>query len=54
MEVEGGFVRFDSKPNLASGKVFKKLGNFNGYYAYEITWYNKKFYSGPVNTQAMD
>lgn len=48
MEVEGGFVRFDSKPNLQSGKVFKRLDNLKGYIAYEMTWYNKKFYTGPV------
>jgi len=44
LEKEGGMIRFDSKVNGFAVTTFKDLGNMTGYFAFEIAWYNKKYY----------
>lgn len=44
LEKEGGMIRFDSKINGLSKIQFKEFDNMTGYFAYEIAWYNKKYY----------
>lgn len=44
LEKEGGMVRFDSQINGISKIEFKNMGNVTGYYAYELAWYNNKYY----------
>lgn len=44
LEEEGGLIRFDSKINGFSLRTFKEMDNLKGYFAYEIAWYNSKYY----------
>jgi len=45
LEEEGGMVRFDSKRNGFSKVMFEEMDNMPGYFAYEMAWYNEKYYN---------